>query len=186
VQTSLEWLSREPFDWIHRLSQVIDALLKDNDALTDLVFDLPPGVWGFGHEMLVLVSALSREQPLPAGYPGWDQRDIAFETKPYLVMTQDPGDMLPSLEYFARQALVQRRLPTLVPVVNRTTRAPETVRKDARALLGPALSSLGVDQRLVFVDELRATLGRIFVEPLAVSDDAVRTVGATLGVGKGP
>ena len=42
------------YRWIRRLTWVIDGLLDQRPDITDIILDLPPGTWGFAHEVLVL------------------------------------------------------------------------------------------------------------------------------------
>jgi hypothetical protein len=158
VNAALHWLhGPRPFEWVQRFTWLLDGLLCVLPTVTDFVIDLPPGVWGFTHELMVLISTLSASKPLPAEYPDWSR--LRWHVNPFLVLTSDSNGLLPSLEYFARTLL---RVPNLRPLLNRRTEAAESVRTRARRLLGPPLSDLGTEQRLVFIDEDPEQLGQLF------------------------
>jgi len=161
VSIGLGWIHHEePFRWLQRFTWILDTLIRRMAGVTDVVVDLPPGVWGLAHETLVLMAALSSGQVLPEGYPAWTP-DIVWEARPFLVTTPDMNDVLPALEYVAAQSV---RLPSLVPVLNRAGESIADVRAKVRRRLGPALGSLGVEEQLVRIDTMPATLGRIFLE----------------------
>lgn len=158
VRQALHWLhGPHPFEWVQRFTWLLDGLLCALPAVSDFVIDLPPGVWGFTHELMVLISTLSASKPLPAQYPDWS--NLRWQVNPFLVLTPDRNGLLPSLEYFARTRL---RVPNLRPLLNRRTEAAESVRARARRLLGSPLSALGMDQHLVFIDEDPEQLGQLF------------------------
>lgn len=163
VALSLGWIhGGEPFRWICRLTWILDSLLERLPRLTDVVVDLPPGVWegGFSHEILVLASTLSRREPLPEGYPAWDSSGIDWKVVPVLVTTPDWNDLLPALDYAASNSAL---LPTLRPVVNRVgTESPRDFRSRLRRRLDPALVDLGVEEQFARVDELGRSLGQLF------------------------
>ncbi|WP_437874517.1 hypothetical protein [Sorangium sp. So ce513] len=162
VAASLGWLhSADPFRWVLRLTWLLDALLERLPQVTDIVVDLPPGVWegGFSHEMLVLASMLSRGEPLPAGYPAWHSAGIAWKVLPVLVTTPDWSDLLPALEYGAANSAL---LPTLRLLLNRAgaeSQADLVARLKRR--LDPALVALGVGEQLARVDELGQRRGEL-------------------------
>lgn len=158
VNEALHWLhGPQRFEWVQRFTWLLDGLLCAVPAITDFIVDLPPGVWGFTHELMVLISTLSASKPLPAQYPDWSA--LRWHVNPFLVLTSDRNGLLPSLEYFARTLL---HVPSLRPLLNRRTEAAELVRARARRLLGPPLNDLGMEQHLVFIDEDPEQLGQLF------------------------
>jgi len=127
VRASLRWLdSTRAFDWVCRLSWLIDGLLSNVPDLTDVVLDLPPGVWGFAHGVMVLVSALENDKPMPDAYPPWRELEVGMRVNPFLVVTPDRNDLVPGLEYFVRTL---RNVPSLRPLLNRATSSPTTSKK---------------------------------------------------------
>src|SRR5690606_18456218 len=60
------WPGPRRFEWVQRFTWLLDGLLCAVPAITDFIVDLPPGVWGFTHELMVLISTLSASKPLPA------------------------------------------------------------------------------------------------------------------------
>jgi len=179
IATALGWLSASPFDWLQAFTWLLEALIAQQPALTDIVLDLPPGVWGFAHEVLVLTAALQRGESLPEGYPSWT--GLTWTAKPFLVMTADRGDLLPALEYLAREVHVEGHLHDLIPIVNRRTEALGETRKAARELLGPALGPLGVEEPLRAVDILPA-LGKLFLAQDLVLDESVQRLAEVLEI----
>lgn len=183
VEVSLGWIYGAermpedlPFRWLHRFTWILDALIERVAKLTDVVVDLPPGVWGFSHEILVLVSLLSRGQSLPEGYPSWSA-SLQWNVNPFLVVTPDRNDLRPALEYLA---INSDRLPTLVPLVNRVTDGIADLRATVRRYLGPVPSALGIEDQLRTIDSLHSTLGRVFLDQDLAMNDAVRKLSASL------
>jgi hypothetical protein len=103
--------------------------------------------------------------------------EIQWKVNPFLVTTPDHNDILPALEYIAVESA---RLPDLVPILNRSTESIAEVRADMRRRLGPRLSALGIEERLRSVDEMRATLGRVFIEQDLRLDKEVRALSPVL------
>jgi hypothetical protein len=185
VALSLGWLyGEDPFRWICRLTWVLDALIERLPSLSDIVVDLPPGVWegGFTHELLVLASMLSRREALPEGYPAWESSRIHWQVTPFLVTTPDWNDLLPALEYTAAHSAL---LPTLRPVVNRTgSESPVELRARLRRRLDPALANLGIDEQLAHVDELGRSLGQVFRAGDLPLNDELQSLSTRLGLEK--
>jgi hypothetical protein len=164
IGASMAWVTIEPdhrFDWIHRLAWAVHFLLKQRRDITDVVFDLPPGIAGLTHEMMVLFAKLERGERPAEGYPLWNEADLTWTVNPILVLTPDRNDLLPGLEYIGH---TRDKIRSLMPLVNRTDTAPGSLREQARGMVGPTLASLGIERHLRFIDEQRLTLGRIFRE----------------------
>lgn len=177
VVRSLRWFAAEPFDWAQRLAWLLDDLARQTPELTDIIVDLPPGVWGFAHETLVLLSTLALGSPLPDGFPAWHAGPFSWRTNPLLVTGGDRNDLLPALEYLGRH---RRQLPTLQPVVNRAAEGIEVIRARASALLGPGLRSLALENMLQAVPELSALATMFKDDGGAPLEDATRGLAAAL------
>ncbi|HVJ91221.1 MAG TPA: P-loop NTPase [Labilithrix sp.] len=159
VIESAAWFYGEEFDWARALLRTLGALPSQIPTLTDVVLDLPPGVWGFPHEILDLVSMLlDPAKSLPEDYP--PMGGVRWEPNPFLVTSCDPNDLVPALEYIARH---QDVVPNLKPVVNRRVQAPNAVRALARSRLGSILSIAGIEETIAFVDHV-PTLAKVFWE----------------------
>ncbi len=158
---SLEWFFGEAFDFARAFAINLDALAKQIPSLTDVVVDLPPGIWGFPHYVLDLVSMLhyQDEEPLPEDYAVMRAGAIRWVPNPFLVTSRDPNDLVPALEYIAMH---QYRLPLLRPLVNRTIVGISAVRKVVEERLGPMVSLARLDEKMVVVDHLQP-LANIFV-----------------------
>lgn len=186
VARGLGWIfSQDPFRWICRMTWLLEALVARLPALTDVVMDLPPGVWegGFSHEALSLASMLSRREPLPEGYPDWEQAGISWETRAFLVSTPDWNDVLPAMEYLAAHSA---DLPTLKILVNRAgAESLRDFRARVRRRLDPALAGIGLDEQIDRVDELARSLGQVFRSGDLTVDGEVRGLTAPLGLEQG-
>jgi hypothetical protein len=154
------------YDWIRRLSWVLDGVLEQKPEVTDIVLDLPPGTWGFAHQILLLAGHLSRSSPLPAGYPNWSQR-VCWLVNPFIVTSRDRNDRVVAIEYFIE---VKSALP-LLPLCNRLSGAPASLRAEIRRDLPKALQSLGIEDLLRVVPELPHSLGRVFTEGNVVVEE---------------
>jgi hypothetical protein len=182
VVKSLDWFnSPVGFDWARRALWTFHNLATHRSDLTDIVVDLPPGTWGFSHQMLVVAATLHAQKPLPPGYPPWDAGAIRCQARAFLVTSQDNNDLLPALEFVAAH---QRQLPTLAPLANRVTLSPNALRENVRSLLGPAASASGLEERLTKVDHDRK-LAEIFQVGDVSFDDDVRAHTQALWARKG-
>jgi len=159
---SLEWFFGQPFDFSRAFAVTLDAVARQVPTLTDVVVDLPPGIWGFSDRVLDLVSLLyyQDDEPLPDDCATLRAGDIRWEANPFLVTTRDPNDFTPALEYIAMH---QKHVPTLRPVVNRSRVSIEVMRDIVRKRLGPFVAVAGLDEKMVRVDHLEA-LANMFVD----------------------
>nr|WP_275939247.1 hypothetical protein [Polyangium spumosum] len=175
VVESAAWFYGEEFDWARALLRTLGALPSQIPSLTDVVLDLPTGVWGFPHEVLDLVSMLLEPtKKLPNDYPSMG--GVRWEPNPFLVTSCDTNDLVPALEYIARHHDI---VPNLKPVVNRRVRAPNAVRALARSRLGSISSLAGIEETIAFVDHV-PTLANVFwegdVDMAHVPHDLVETL----------
>lgn len=161
VERALGWLFSEEYElaWQHRTAWLLYEMSLRMPALTDVVVDLPPGLFGFAHAVLRMMSRLSQGRPLLEGVSGRGEQTALWKVKPSLVTSQDENDLLSALEYFAASYL---ELPELTPIVNRVTLPAEHLRARARDLFEGRVGALGMEQKLEFLEALPSTLGRIF------------------------
>ena len=153
---SLRWFSLDVFDWMGAMTVLLDTLSSQRPDLTDVVIDVPPGLFGFGEEMLALASMLMRDG-LPAGYPDWKTGPVVWDARAFLVTTPDANDVLPVYEYMAMNLIKLLRATILL---NKST----TVPPQPEEILGPMLGALIDTKRIEQVPFLPHTLGRIFVD----------------------
>lgn len=146
------------YRFIRRLTWVLDGLLSDRPRLTDVVLDLPPGTWGFSHEVLMLLGQIAGRVPLPEGYPVWS--GIEWLLNPFIVTSRDRNDRLVAIDYFME---ARRRLPRLIPLCNRLSVAPRALRDEIKDDLPAPLKGLGIEELVRLVPELSASAGRVFV-----------------------
>jgi hypothetical protein len=120
---------------------------------------------------MVMLSALEKGTKFPEWYPPWNDGKIRWTANPILVLTLDQNDLRPALEYVVRTA---HHLDTLLPLVNRCG-SIEEAREEARKVSTVLLGGLRVEDKLVNIDEHRATLGRILREGnLLVTNDILK------------
>lgn len=149
MRVAAGWLRHsDPAPMITRLVRLVEMAPVMDPHLTDLVFDLPPGLYGFAD---LLLGALA--QVAAAGRTAnWDVRRL-------LVTTPDRQDLLST----ARAWLdLQAESERFIPVLNRAT---EHQRRDCEALLlerMPVLRALGFSDRLQRVGLHPSTLGSWF------------------------
>lgn len=163
------------FQWVRRLAWVLDGLLDQRPELTDVVLDLPPGTWGFAHEIMVLTGTLGSGGSLPEGYPPWGTKRT-WRVNPFIVTSRDRNDRVLALDYF----LYARGLvPQLRPLCNRLHEGLGELRRQVKADLPRAVRSLGIEREILSVPELPRSLGRAFVDG-DVKLEEVGTLLATL------
>ena len=180
ISLALAWIYREPeFTWLQRLTWLVDGMLGQMPALTDVVIDLPPGLFGFAHETLALLSNLHRNEELPSGFPEWHKGDVAWKCNPLLVTTLDHNDILVALEYLIAQ---RSNLPHLRVVLNRYTHSQEPrLVEFIRARFGGALGAESVVPSTRRISDL-GPLRDIFIdEGLRLGGD-VRRLHTALGL----
>jgi hypothetical protein len=156
VEESVRWLGREAFDWTDAMTSLLDLASYQWPELTDVVVDVPPGLYGFGQEMLALASALMREG-LPEGYPDWTNGPVVWRAKAFLVTTPDKNDVLPVYEYLAQNI---RKLLRVRVLLNRSTTTPPSPEE----VIGPMLGAQIDERRIAQVALQPTTLGRIFLD----------------------
>ncbi len=166
VEESLGWFARETFDWTGAMILLLDSASTCWPALTDVVIDVPPGLFGFSQEMLALASTLMHGS-LPDGYPDWKTGPVVWDARAFLVSTSDKNDILPVYEYVAQNVT---RLTGARVLINKGT----TVAPAPEELLGPMLGAQIDAGRIQQVPFLPRTLGRIFLEGNFVVDEDVR------------
>ena len=151
---SLGWYSLEVFDFMGAMTVLLDTVSHQRPELTDVIIDVPPGLFGFGQEMLALASALTGDG-LPEGYINWKTGPVVWDARAFLVTTPDANDVLPVYEYVAQHIteLFGARI-----LLNKSTTVPPPPEK----VIGPTLGALIDTQRIAQVAFLPQTLGRIF------------------------
>jgi NUBPL iron-transfer P-loop NTPase len=162
---SVRWLSREAFDWMGAMMSLLDRASYQWPEMTDVVIDVPPGLFGFGQEMLALASMLMRGG-LPEGYPDWKNGPIVWDARAFLVTTPDRNDVLPAYEYMAQNVT---KLLNVRLLMNKSTTPPPS----PEGVIGPMLGAQIDAKRIVQIPLLPATLGRIFVDGALRTDDDV-------------
>lgn len=179
ISIALGWLYREqPFAWLSRLMWLLEGMSEQMKTLSDVVIDLPPGLFGFAHEALVLLSNLATSTPFPSGFPTWNQGGVIWKGKPLLVSTPDRNDLILALEYLVGH---RAQLPHLEIVLNRYGSSRESeLREVVREYFG---ETLGVENLLPTkrIDEL-GPLREVFSQGRLRINDDVRKLRKQLGL----
>ena len=174
VAIALGWLYREqPFTWLKRMMWLLDGMSAQMPALSDVVLDLPPGLFGFAHEALVLLSSLENHEPFPSGFPTWSQGEVTWKGKPSLITTPDRNDIFLALEYVLGHL---DKLKHLKIILNRNTSSREA--ELHAAIREHFTEALGAERRLTArIDEL-GPLHELFTKgSLRLSDDVQKLRG---------
>jgi hypothetical protein len=183
ISIALGWLhNEEPFAWLGRLMWLLDGMSEQMETLSDVVIDLPPGLFGFAHEALAMLSNLANATPFPSGFPKWNQGGgITWKGNPLLITTLDHNDLIMALEYALKHA---ERLPHLQITLNRYAANRELeLRETIHEHFGKALQVESRISPAARIDEL-GPLREIFgVGALRMSDD-VRKLRAALRLPK--
>ena len=166
VGESLGWFGLAPYDWMGAMTLILNKVSLQWPELTDVVLDVPPGLFGFGQQMLMLARLLMGSG-LPEGYPDWKNGPVTWSARAFLVTTSDANDILPVYEYMAQNAT---ELLGVRVLLNKST----TVIPSPTAVLGPMLGAQIDLRRVVQVPLLMPTLGRIFVDGTLRIDDALK------------
>lgn len=183
IGLALGWFAAgEELAWIQRVAWFMDVLLERLPALDEIVFDVPPGLFGFGLELMKLLSHLGKMQQLhgmPPTYPPWGRRSIAWVCDPVLVTSQDRNDLWTSLDWFVEN---RSQLPQLRMLANRHTKPVPVLRQLIRERL-EGLKLPTVEIPLQGVGLVQGTLGRIFSEDhdLRLNDEVLSLAPAILG-----
>jgi hypothetical protein len=139
ISIALGWLhNEEPFTWLGRLMWLLDGMAEQMETLSDVVIDLPPGLFGFAHEALAMLSNLAKGTAFPSGFPAWNKGGgVTWEGNPLLITTLDHNDLIMALEYALKHV---ERLPRLQVTLNRYAdgREPE-LRETIHKHFGEAL-----------------------------------------------
>ncbi len=178
VAVALTWLFDQanrtnPYPWVRRMSWLFHGMRAQMPTLTDIVVDLPPGLVGFPHEMLMLLGAVERKENLPIGYPEWNPGE--WIARPFLVTTGDRNDIFAAMDH----ALAQRELlSSLQLVVNKRTEDIDKIRDALRERYGDASAASDPEMTAYDITEKRETLGRVFSPrgDLGLDDDDVREI----------
>lgn len=178
VAVALTWLFDQanrtnPYPWVRRMSWLFHGMRSQMKTLTDIVVDLPPGLVGFPHEMLMLLGALDREEKLPIGYPEWNPGE--WISRPFLVTTGDRNDIFAAVDH----ALAQRdHLSSLRLVVNKRTEDIDEIRDALRERYGETSPASDPEMTAYDITEKRESLGKIFSPrgDLQLADDDVRDI----------
>lgn len=178
IGVALGWLyEEEEFGWIQRMTWFFDGMCEQMPALTDVVVDLPTGLFGFAHQMLALTSNLERHIPFPSGYPQWEGK-ILWKSNAMLVTTPDRADLFAAVEYATRYREEVAHMRLLLNKSSKTTMSQ--VEGALREQFGNEIAQIPLAQ----VGEMRSTLGQVFTSGALRMTDEVRVLRETLRIGE--
>jgi len=177
VQGSMGWFMDEPYDFAYSLMICVDALLEHRQELTDIILDLPPGLYGFPFEALMIAQNIEAQVRFPEGFPQWVGGPIEWQVNPFMVTSQDPNDFRPALEYVARH---RDDLPSLHALINKRTRPFDEIKTRAREKLGPMLAHAGIEEtklkEIGFVEAFATLFLDGDVEPKAIPEGLMQAL----------
>jgi hypothetical protein len=185
VAIALGWLHFEAqHAWIRRMTWLIEELREQIAGLSDVVLDLPPGLFGFAHEVLTLLSYLDQEKDLPEGYPpSWNTKNGRWLAKPFLVTTPDRNDLAVAVRYFLTR---RKDLSSLVLLINRKREPIESIMED----VGDRFNVVVSPDMFKSVDDLPTSLGLVFTRegdlPMTSNVETLRHAFGLLGKGTAP
>jgi hypothetical protein len=126
IRLALGWLYHvDPIDWCRRFAQLIYILISTVPSLTDIVIDLPPGLFGFSQSVLTLLASLANGEALPPGFPDWKAIDVRLRVNPFLVSSPDRNDLFTAIRAYG---LLANRLEGLRLIVNQDNQREKTRR----------------------------------------------------------
>lgn len=155
------WLNHDEGErWVRQLAWLLDLLVAQRPTLCDVVFDLPPGLFGFAAHTIALCSHLAAAEgvkALPEGFPRLERHEARWVLDPVLVTSQDRNDLSVAVEWYVRH---RADVPTLRLVANRLSRPIDDLRHRAKSTLG----ALGLQGNVPIegVGLLPDSLGAIF------------------------
>lgn len=143
--------------WPARLSWFIWRLVEQDPDLDTLIFDLPPGLFGFGYTGLSMAAKLARPSAVPKeyGFSPIIEAGFSWSVHPWLVCSPDHNDLLSALSC---PMLYNGALPELTALVNRCATPSLT----SHWVKTEFPSSLGVSMRMRFVEPEPMFLGQLF------------------------
>lgn len=145
VQGSMGWFLENPYDFAYALMVTIDALIEHRLEITDIVLDLPPGLYGFPHEALMIATNLQLGDQFAEGFPQWVGGPIQWQLNPFMITSQDPNDLVPALEFVLRN---REELPNMVAIVNKLRlKTLDDIKSEARSRLASLIKDSGVESK---------------------------------------
>ena len=148
VSVAVRWLHHhDQALWGKRFTTILSLSAEQLPDLTDVVIDLPPGLFGFSETILRASRDLDRAR---------------WAVRPILVTTPDRNDLFPAMESFR---LLRSQLPQAVPLINKSSEGLRVIRQDLKSFFVKRIGHARLEDLLVELDWAPRTLGRIFREP---------------------
>ena len=153
IRLALAWLYEvDSTRWTRRFAWVLDQIATTVEGVTDVMIDLPPGLFGFSQSVLTLLTAYLRGEELPEGFPDSRAR-VDWLINPFLISTPDTNDLFTAVRAYGR---ISGRLHNLRLIVNQDSRPDDT-----RRAVTQRFPVLGPDQLLYDIAK-NESLGRLF------------------------
>jgi hypothetical protein len=165
IRLALAWLYNvEPFIWTRRFAWILERIVRTVTGVTDILIDLPPGLFGFSESVLALLATLSLKEPLPEGFPLLQVAGTVPQVNAFLVSTPDLNDLFAAVRAYGR---LSTRLTGARLVVNRD-QFKEATRREVRQRFPVS----GVEERLYHLP-FNEGLGSLFRERrIRIDDDS--------------
>lgn len=181
VNVALGWLYQEErVRWSVRLAWILMSMAQQMPDLTDVIFDLPPGLFGFAQAVLSLFVRLSDPAAAKPSFPIPREHGISYEVNSFLVTTPDRSALLASVEEFLR---LKPQIMNLGFLINRTQEGIKKVRKEISERFGQQVTALGIEQELRGIDDAPLVLGRLFQGGTIEEPEFIELLGRTLRLG---
>lgn len=184
IAQALSWIAlpENAVRWAARMEQLLYAACQQEPELTDIVVDLPPGLYGFGYFALHLAGALLGRWELAAPHAphDWLGLGVRWQINPFLITTDDRNGLLATVEGYIA---MRRRLPELAVVINRNERGV----REALGEIERYHPYLPMEGSTRAVAEHRESLGRLFrTGRLTLSDDLIQAAWKQLRLESAP
>lgn len=162
VQAAMCWFLKDPFDFGYALMHVVNAAVESIPDATDVILDLPPGIYGFPHEALAIAATIEVGELFAEDLPQWVEGPIQWAINPILVTSQDPNDYVPALEFLM---LRQEDLYSLRAVINKvSSNNVNALKLAAKTKLGPMLEDAKVEDKYFTTMPFDEELSKIFID----------------------
>jgi hypothetical protein len=161
IRLALAWLyDPDSVRWTRRFAWVLDQIATTIDGLTDVMIDLPPGLFGFSQSVLTLLTVYLRGEPVPEGFPDAKAK-VDWRVNPFLVTSPDTNDLFTAVRSVGP---LSARLDRLRLVVNQDNRPDDT-----RRIVEKRFPVLGLEGLLHPLPK-NESLGRLFRDGRLVVD----------------
>lgn len=169
--------------WTLRLWRLVEALVAQRETLTDIIFDLAPGLGGLALEVFHLIGCMQTRTPLaydlseedgtitPSAERAIFELPVRFVGRRFIVMSPDRQDIAQAIDGFARLGMARSAQVHLI--ANRASEGLDSLMARGREIFGNRYDGWGLFDRIGRVGELPVLAGLFKTRTLAelVPDD---------------